>query len=252
MRALVKIPDRGDRYTDRIKVGLIKAGYEVVDELRPEVGDVLLIWNRFTAYEAIASEFELAGADVLVFENGYLGREWNGKTWFSIAANHHNGAGWTPNLSYRWDDKYGFELPDWRQNEGEIVALSQRGFGEKGITMPKEWTPPINCRIRPHPGENQIISLNDDLKDARLVITWGSGAAIKALAMGIPVIYEFKNWIGRDAATHVSNANFNNPHKGDRVITFRKVFSAMWSIDEIEKGDPFAVFKYFNYGKLNK
>lgn len=247
MRAWVRIPDSANYHLRAWQTGLINAGYKLDERFFPEPDDLLVLWNRSQRDETCARSFEAAGANVLIAENGYMGKMWNGHKWFALSVGHHNGAGWYPYLPERWD-RYAIDLPDWRPNTGEIVGLPQRGIGEAGVAMPRGWKPAVPCRIRPHKGLHEDLPLEDDLKNARLVVTWGSGAAIKALSMGIPVVYALRDWIGRDASSHELAADYANPFRGDRIATFRKVLSAMWTLSEVESGEPFEVMRRENFG----
>ena len=108
--------------------------------------------------------------------------------------------------------------------------------------MPRDYKFPNKCRIRPHLGLQEIIPVERDIQNARAVVTWGSGAAIKALAMGIPVFYGFNDWIAKDGATLISQADWKNPQRPDRTKAFENVFSAMWTIQEVESGIAFKEF----------
>jgi hypothetical protein len=83
-------------------------------------------------------------------------------------------------------------------------------------------------RVRAHPGRSELLPLESDLAHCGKVVTWGSGAAIKALMMGIPVISEMPNWIGMQ----------DNSLAG-RLEMFRKLAYAQWTLDEIRTGEPF-------------
>jgi hypothetical protein len=61
------------------------------------------------------------------------------------------------------------------------------------------------------------------------VITWGSGAAIKALLWGIQAVSEMPNWIGEQDNTPES-----------RLEMFRRLALAQWELHEIESGEAFA------------
>lgn len=247
MRCSLRIPDSTNYQRADWKAGLTAAGYTVCDFQRPEKGDLLVIWNRSHRDEQAAQAFEAVGGHVLVAENGYLGKWWNGHKWFALSANHHNGAGWIPHLPERWD-RYAVPFGEWRRTGSEIVALPQRGIGEVGVAMPRDWKPPVKCRIRPHMGIKPCVDLAEDLQNARAVVTWGSGAAIKCLLWGIPVFYEFPQWIGRLAATHTSIADYDRPWHPDRLPVFQKVLSGMWTDSEIRSGQPFEEFKRARFG----
>ena len=244
MRAKINILDSANYLLPVWRRGVQAAGYRLCDKLAdPQPDDLLIIWNRRQNDEQEAKRFEAAGATVLVAENGYLGKWWNGHKWFALSQCHHNGAGWIPYLPSRWD-RYAVELAPWREAGGELVALPQRGIGEVGVAMPRDWKPPVPCRVRPHRGIHETLPLEDDLANASAVITWGSGAAIKALLMGIPCFHAFQNWIGRDSSTLITpETAFDKPWRGDRLVTFQRVLSGMWTASEIENGEAIWSFK---------
>jgi hypothetical protein len=66
------------------------------------------------------------------------------------------------------------------------------------------------------------------LAKASKVVTWGSGAAIKALMMGIRVESHMPNWIGEQ----------DNTDEG-RLAMFRRLAWANWRLSEIESGQAF-------------
>lgn len=224
--------------------GLTAAGFKVVEQLaRPSPEDVVLCWNRSGGVHERAEVFERAGAHVLVTENGYLGKGWNGHEWFALARDHHAGAGqWKTEGDERWDG-FGVELAAWKAGS-EIVILEQRSIGEPDVRSPDGWAESmlrrIGGRIRRHPGMSAAAPIEDELEDAKCVVTWNSGAALKALAHGVPVFYECPTWIGRGAARPVSEWG-NEPARDDaaRLAMFRRLAWAMWTREEIRSGAPF-------------
>lgn len=221
--------------------GLRAVGYEVstIVPRHPRPTDVLVIWNRYGRYEVLAKQFENVGARVLVAENGYLGRDWRGEHWYALSLSQHNGAGrWPQDGSPdRWD-RMAVEIAPWRVGGEETVVLATRHIGPDGVREPQSWSAVIakqaGARIRAHPGERSCTPLEEDLRRAKCVVTWGSGAALKALMMGIPVQYGFKRWIGAPGATPIGGNG-----KGDRLAMFRRLAWAMWNTEEIASGEPF-------------
>jgi hypothetical protein len=249
VRAFVLI--RGDPLYRReaFEQGLRTVGYEIHGVPRDTIraDDVLVIWNRYGDGAIYADRFEAAGARVLVAENGYLGRDWRGGHWYALARNYHNGAGYWPDGGPdRWDS-WGVELAPWREGGDEIVILATRSIGPPGVAEPHGWCAQqldwlqqrgIKARIRQHPGENACISLEQDLANARAVLTWGSGAALKALLLGVPVFYGFNKWIGKDAARFWTGDL--EPAKPCRLPTFQRMAWCAWNTNELATGTPFA------------
>lgn len=237
---------RENRYyrEELFRAGLGRLGYSVSRQAAqiPEPRDVLVVWNRQRHQEGIIRNYERRGATVLVVENGYIG------PFFAMARNHHNGAGtWSVGGPERWDGM-GIELRPWRSGGEFILVLAQRGIGEPGVAMPRTWLKRIVSRVskmtrrpvrlRRHPG-NSKADVSDALKGAWAVVTWGSGAAIKALAAGYPVFHELGPWIGAPASLPLAGADLERPFLGDRLPMFERLAWSQWRPEEVESGEAF-------------
>ena len=212
-------PERAEAF----RLGLNACGHE-------EGGDELfLTWNRFAVNGKRADEVEARGGTVLVVENALWGNGFLGKKWLSISRRFHNTI--QPfGGPERWDN-LGVELPPFRPS-GETVILGQRGIGYPKFRTPTGWERGAQRRyggrIRNHPGRNEGLPLEDDLVNCGRVVTWSSGAAIKALMLGIPVVSEMPGWIGEQ----------DNTVPG-RLEMFRRLAWSQWTLDEIADGEPF-------------
>lgn len=243
-RAMLMLLDQPNKHreADAFAAGLREHGYSVHNAIPdPKRGDLLLIWNRMGKHHSEARRFEAAGARVIVAENGYLGAEWRGQRWFAMSVGHHNGAGrWPVGGPERWDS-WGVELAPMRDLGGETVMLAQRGIGEQALRAPERWTDQTarqyGARLRRHPGTRKDgISLEQDLRGASAVVTWSSGAALKALVMGCHCWHGMPRWIGAPAATRVgAPLNLNDR----RLPMFQRLAWAMWSEAEAASGVAF-------------
>jgi hypothetical protein len=222
------------RYTlpERVAIfrqGLERLGYTV--QMGLPTGDpsgVMVTWNRIGAAHRAAQQFHAAGLPVLVTENAAWGNTFAGSNWYSLARNWHNTAGcFVVGDATRWDS-LGIELAPWR-TAGETVVLPQRGIGPPEVAMPREWAQRQQGRVRPHPGRGSAIPLEQDLAKAGKVVTWGSGAAVKALIWGIPVESHMPNWVGQQENTDES-----------RLAMFRRLVWAQARWDEISSGEAFS------------
>lgn len=223
------------RYSDGPRVeafaaGLRRLGYRVAIGLNrsPRDHDLLVTWNRIGAANDAARLFK----NVVVAENATWGNGFQGDNWLHLARDHHNAAGMFPvGGPERWDS-LGVELQPFR-TEGETIILAQRGIGSAPTAMPAHWPDDARRRhggrIRRHPGRGKAIPLADDLKRCGKAVTWGSGAAIRALMMGVPVASEMPGWIGQQDNTEAG-----------RLEMFRRLAWAQWRMEEIANGDPFA------------
>lgn len=231
---------------DLFEEGLAGLGYRISREHKrtPSRDDLLLIWNRCRGNEATAARYEQAGATVVIAENGYL-PDPSGKT-FALALLHHNGRGdWMPGEEPRFPIK----VKPWRDEGRHVLVLPQRGIGEISVRMPSSWPGAIRSRlkqmtsreivVRPHPGQTDR-PLEPDLEDAWCVVTWGSGAAIKAMIAGIPCFHELPWWIGKRGSTLLGRAvSIEEPYLGSRDGLIADLSWAQWLGHEIADGTAF-------------
>lgn len=223
------VPERRSTFV----AGLQRLGYAVQDgvTMTPGDRDILVTWNRINVGNAAANAFEAAGRPVLVTENATWGNEFAGSHWYTLARTRHNTAGMFPvDGPERWDS-LGVELAPWR-TEGETVVLEQRGIGSPPTKCPPGWAERAQARyggrIRRHPGTRPATPLEADLARAGRVVTWGSGAAVRALLWGIPVVSEMPGWVGEQDNTDAG-----------RLAMFRRLAWGQWRLDEIRSGEAF-------------
>lgn len=255
MRASILIRPHPTARLEPFVEGLRALGYETVTGRaeEPRKGDVLVIWNRRPGHgHEIARQYERAGAHVIVAENGYIGALPTECRLYALALDHHNGAGrWKVGTRDRWA-RLKVPVKPWRTDGRHVLVLPQRGIGEPGVAMPAEWPDRMRrllptltrrpVRVRVHPGNlkaHHVPGLDEDLADAWCAVTWGSGAAIKALVAGIPVFRSFDAWIGR-GASHVLGNGLENPWLGERMPTLHRIAWAQWWVEEIASGEAFA------------
>jgi hypothetical protein len=113
--------------------------------------------------------------------------------------------------------------------------------------MPGGWLADVHKRlsrltdrrlvIRRHPGPDKTEPY-DALRGAWAAVTWGSGAGIKALSVGVPVFHEFPSWIGAPAA-RLGIEDIEKPWLGDRLPMFQRLAWAQWTLAEIASGEAF-------------
>lgn len=255
MHACLLVRDQPPYRRESFEAGLKAVGYEVDSRIRADRDNILVIWNRYSMFDSVARDYERHGGRVLVAENGYLGREWNGKYWYAVGREQHNTMS-----NFQFGDparaeEIGIKCEPWREGGDEIVILETRNIGPESVKEPLGWSrrmflklseaAEIPIRLRKHPGERKgVVSLEQDLRKARAVVTWGSGGAIKALTLGIPVFYGYDRWIGSEAGYPISlqtaaKIKVHIPRYGEREKTMRRVAWAMWSTEEIQRGACF-------------
>lgn len=236
----------GSYRADAFAAGLERLGYAMTKhyERHPNPDDLLLLWNRSRGFEAVAQTYERAGATVLITENGYIGQPAGGGKWYALARGKHNGAG-------RWHigDQPRFDIPmqPWRNGGDHVLVLPQRGIGSPGVAMPHDWVRQVTARlhqvttrpirVRKHPGAAKS-DPTPDLVGAHCAVTWGSGAAIKAIFAGVPAFHDMPDWIGAPAALRLSG-NIETCYRGPRDELLRRISWAQFSLAEIESGEAF-------------
>lgn len=239
---------------DSFKRGLERAGFSVrhsANRADPE-SDVLIVWNRMNGRsDLVARHYEAQGKPVFVVENGYIGSDATGGKLFAMSLGHHLGKGhWRVGDRDRWRS-HNIELRPWREAGDKVVLLPQRGIGEPGIAMPHGWQFDTRKRlsrvtdreivIRNHPGANKHDPY-EALDGAHCAVTWASGAAIKAVCYGVPIVHGLPGWIGEVASTHIDaagNLEVLNMSDDARLAMIERLAWAQWSIAEIESGEAF-------------
>lgn len=229
------VPERWGAWTK----GLQRCGFTVQrgTTSRPSDGDILVTWNRVQDGRLAADAFETRGLPVICTENATWGNDFAGRRWWHIALGRHNTAGRFPvGGPERWNG-IGVALRPFRaRDSGETVLLPQRGIGINGVAMPLWWTGTAReqwkpCRVRAHPGNRNVTAeeFESDLASAWRVITWGSGAAVRALMLGCHVVSEMPGWIAAQ----------DNTDEG-RLAMFRRIAWAQWQPHELATGEPIA------------
>lgn len=245
MRRCASLLRHGPHYRAEVFAeGLRRHGFQVERkwERKPRPEDALIVWNRTRGYESVVEIYQRAGARVIVAENGYIDRAPDGRKYYALALDSHNGAG-------RWfvGDRPRFEIEEqpWRQDGRKVLVLPQRGIGQPGVAMPAPWPKAIVPRLReitsreivfrPHPG-HQKHSPAICFDDIWCAVTWGSGAAIKALRAGVPVFHDFPQWIGAVAAARLVD-DLERCQTPSRRLLWTRVSWAQWTLDEIASGE---------------
>lgn len=255
MKAVCQIRREPHYRYDAFVAGLTRAGYTLANHgTRPaDRRDILVVWNRHGPTDNEAIEWEQRGGTVIVCENGYLGNDSQGRQLYAMAAHGHNGSGWFPVGDEDRFARLGVELQPWRADapSGHFLLCSQRGIGSKKMASPALWDSRTtkaliaagfkNLRVRPHPGKEPAKNtLEQDLDGARACVIWSSASGVRALVLGIPVIYTAPHWICAEAAGH-GVATAGNLVRDDerRRRAMHKLAWGQRTVEEIESGEPF-------------
>lgn len=243
--------------------GLGRAGYSIVHSGHPQgPQDLFISWNKYSSAEVMADAWERNGGTALICENGYAGRDAEGRQYYAIAAHGHNGSGWWPEgPEDRWSP-LNIPLQPWRTptESGHVLVCGQRGIGSREMASPNAWHDQVAARLRKmtnrpvrirlHPGNQPAkVPLEDDLAGAHACLIWSSGSGVKALIAGVPVYFDAPHWICEGAAQEIDvslgqrieHEPYSAPElfDADRMRAFRRMAWAQWSVAEIESGEPF-------------
>jgi hypothetical protein len=239
---------------DAFVAGLTRAGFRTRTAYAGEAiqpGDVVVIWNRYAHFEFTARKFEEAGGIVLVAENGFVGRDAEGRQLYQLARGRHAGFGdFVVGQGDRWAG-LGIALEPWHREGDHVLVCSQRGIGTPPVAMPSDFVTRATLLLkhytrrklvfRYHPetpqGREQP-SLESQLAGAHACVIWTSSAGVTALASGVPVFYIAERWILEGAASRDLTL-IDNPPRPDRMPAFQRMAWAQWKVDEIEAGTPF-------------
>lgn len=259
MKAVCLIREQPHYRRDAFVNGLRRAGYTVDNRGSPsELGDLLVIWNRYGANEAMADSWEAQGGTVLVAENGYIGCDAQGRQLYALAAHGHNGSGWWPRADSSRFAALNLEVHDWvHRPDGYALVCGQRGIGSRSMASPPDWhvnaarmvEPPVKLRL--HPGNKpnpNAPSIEQDLDGARICVIWSSSSGVKALLRGVPVIYDAPHWVCEAAAVPLRQLSLfdgasSNLLNDLRAAALSDMAWAQWSIEELESGLPFSLFR---------
>jgi hypothetical protein len=239
-----------------IESGLNRLGYITHDGLSRLVPkdpfDLLVLWNKKAgAEERAADEWERAGGTVIVMENGYLQK--TDKTTYAISTHGHNGSGWFPVGDEDRFSKLGFEIKPWHylspnsETGDRVLVCAQRGIGSTLMASPPQWAEKFakglqqsgRCfvKIRQHPGNfAPKVPLIEDLRGMKTVAIWSSGAGVRALVEGVPVLHAAPHWICEKWGLQ------------DRFPALNRMAHGQWSVEEITSGEPFARMRDAQWG----
>ena len=231
---------------EAVESGLKRLGYTILSKGgRPESrADLLVLWNKKQgAEETMADQWERRGGTVIVMENGYLQKV--DKTTYALSVHGHNGSGWFPTGTEDRFTALGFPLKEMVERKGYDLVCGQRGIGSKLMASPPRWAEKMieklraqgrSTRLRTHPGNfAPKVPLLDDLKGAERCIIWSSGAGVRALVEGIPVVHAAPHWICAG-------------WEGNRVEALHRMSHGQWRHEEIATGEPFARMRDAGWG----
>jgi hypothetical protein len=240
---------------DAFDAGLRQAGYSIVKQGAPKSAeDLMVIWNRYGGAHQMANQWEASGGTVLVCENGYIGKDAEGRQHYAIAAHGHNGSGWWPVGAEDRFSALGVDVLPWvNRPDGYALICGQRGIGSPTMASPPNWHIGAqkrvkafhpNTKLRLHPGNKApAVPLEQDLAGAAWCVIWSSSSGVRALCLGVPVIFDAPHWICEGAAMRLGAGGGTFPTDEQRAQALHRMAWAQYSVAEIESGEPFVRFR---------
>ncbi len=246
--------------------GVRAAGDEVVED--PSDAEALITWNCYGHAAEVAKGVKARGGLHVVMENGYVARD---RGYYIMERGGFNGYGEPRFVGMgpgRWDRLHE-PLESWRVGGEYVLVVGQRGGAYSPLAMPNEWPEGVilqlrqftdrPIRYRPHPARQRLPtklpndagivsherSLDDQIRRAAIVVGWTSSAMIRALQLGVPVIYRGPRFVLSELASvgfdpDEIEAYFSDEARGwyptERPQAFWDLAWKQWHIDEIREG----------------
>lgn len=232
--------------------GLERHGWKVRHTESYEApADLLVMWG--VRRRDIAERARKDGAEVVILERGYLGNrfEWtsvsfggglNGRAQFRI-----NPEVFEPR---RWERQVSHCPSAWREEDrGRALIMGQvpgdmsiRGFDfSRWVT---DTTADLRrfgyqVRHRPHPGDSRNFrsparTLEQDLAEADLVVTWNSNSGVDAVLAGVPTVAMDRGSMAWPVTAHEIGAGMRITP--DRSEWLARLAWKQYSLSEMESG----------------
>lgn len=239
--------------------GLRAHGHEVTANLGgPVATEYVACWGW-----RIGQRLRAEGRQVLVMERGYLGDRF---AFTSLAWNGLNGRGDFPTISDPSRFNEHFALKPWKEGGDYVLLMGQvpgdmslRGrdlsgwYAETVLECLKKYRLPV--KFRPHPlavkkGFNKLPfgatlaegSLEENLQNAAVVVTYNSNSGVDAVITGVPTVVADEG----SMALGVASIQVGQYYRPPREQWAAELAWKQWTMDEIRSG--FALEKLLAMG----
>lgn len=223
--------------------GLERHGWKATLSEDPGKCDMLCLWGVRRRHQ-IARQKQVGG-EVCIIERGYVGDRFK---WCSVSfGGGLNGRGKFRGPFHdpsRWNTHFADLMRPWRDDRAGDVLLMGQVSGDMSLTgvdignWYREATHAFQAqgfrvRFRPHPhGKTDAMPLEDDLRDARFVVTWNSNSAVDAVIAGVPAVAMDKG----SMAWGVTGHELRPPPRPDRDAWAHALAWKQWTKDEMASG----------------
>jgi len=265
--AYVHLPHQVTYRREAFIRGFARLGFSV-NECQParplEPDEVAVVWNKTGRSKQTVDMAKIGRGALIVAENGYRGRDSDGRQAYAMALDGHCGSG-------RWfapegDDsrlkRLQIDFQPFRPGEGKkLLIAGQRGIGSEAMRSPPNWAETLphrsnlrgyTCNIRPHPGLHKDAAepLLEQLEGVHSLLVWSSNCATEALIAGYPVYYDAPTIVTAGAAWPLRQFPHESFTEEARQAAFQRLSWAQWFVSEIESGEAARVLLDVHLGKL--
>lgn len=194
------------------------------------------------------------GIDYLHIDHGYVGRSKNNmfNGYYRISLNDTQAHYKDVKLPSERAKKLDITLKDWQDNEHGLILIIPPSPAMEvfyGINI-EDWVKTTIKKIGGHPHKVRTkvdpIPLEDDLKNAKCVITFNSNTALDAVLAGIPAIATSQHSVVRDW-NKLTMSNVHDCYEKsiglDRSKLLNFISYHQFTLDEMEKGIAAAIIK---------
>jgi hypothetical protein len=223
--------------------GLRRHGVKVALSCAPEPCDLLVLWGVLR--QDWIEEQKRAGGQVCILERAYLGsvHDWASVSFGGGLAGR---AEWRvpPNDPSRWGRHFAHVMQPWRQRPDGYALVCGQVPSDMAVAAvnidafccaarDKLQAQGFWARYRPHPNvEEPPHSLEDDLADARCVVTFNSTIGVDAVLAGVPTVAMDRGSMAWEVAGH----ELAMPPTPDRTAWAHRLAWCQWSAAEMASG----------------
>lgn len=233
--------------------------------------DVKLIWSW--KQNKLIRQTQKNNESIVVMELGFFPPR---DEWVSLTIDGMNGKGFCPPATdngARFWENFGHLLKPWRKNSKGVALVIGQVPGDSSLAGSNinVWTQRATANLvekgwkviyREHPfiesqpgwkfvpqgAEKSILSLEEDLARAGLVVTYCSNTAIESVLAGIPTI----TFSDMSVAYPVTSHNFDQPfQRPDRAEWCANMAFRQWKTSELEDGTAWGFIRPTLLAKRN-
>lgn len=246
----LKIP--GDRYDSLLCTAFMEGVERCGDTFRvgtPEPHHEIAVLGGLKLDPQYRETYQLCRPRIVCLDKGYT-RQRNGKLYWKTAIGGLQPQEIIPHCCDRWE-ALRMPLAPMRLNpDGHVLfaSSSETYCAFHGLGTPQEYFERVRAKLQRYTSREIVFRakyaeppLPEALKRAYLVVTHGSGAAVEALRLGVPVLV-----LGEGIARHLGRTRCQDverpllPAEHVRRAFFNDLAYCQWTLDEMKSGAAWA------------